>query len=123
MDFEKPATWRRYREGLCDDCMADCCKMTVEVKVADLLKMGVIDDFEAGEPIKSLAKSLSKQNIIRRFSHRHETFTLAQHGNKDCIFLDQETRKCTVYENRPDTCRDNPEKISHRIGHCPYVQQ
>ena len=50
-----------------------------------------------------------------------------------CVFLDNETSLCTIYEHRPVTCRDHPfnvtfadtgavEKISlSRIVKCPHA--
>ena len=32
VDVDRPDTWSRYRNGLCDNCMANCCTMPVEVK-------------------------------------------------------------------------------------------
>jgi Fe-S-cluster containining protein len=34
--------------------------------------------------------------------------TLRERRNYDCVFLDAETRKCTVYEDRPRQCRTWP---------------
>jgi Fe-S-cluster containining protein len=34
--------------------------------------------------------------------------TLKERKNYDCVFLDAETRKCTVYEDRPRQCRTWP---------------
>lgn len=118
-DIDKMYTWRKYRDGLCDGCMANCCKLTLELKVEDLVKMGIIDEFTAGEPLKKIAKTLKKEGFIRLFNLRTETFTLAQRENSDCILLDPETRKCTIYDNRPDTCLNHPE-VGPRPGYCAY---
>ncbi|MEM6688715.1 MAG: YkgJ family cysteine cluster protein [Planctomycetota bacterium] len=34
--------------------------------------------------------------------------SLTERQNYDCVLLDQESRKCTVYENRPIQCRTWP---------------
>jgi Fe-S-cluster containining protein len=34
--------------------------------------------------------------------------SLKERRNYDCVFLDAETRKCTVYEDRPRQCRTWP---------------
>ena len=118
-DIDKLYTWRKYRDGLCDDCMANCCKLTLELKVPDLLRMGVIDEFTAGEPIKKIAKHLKKEGFVRLFNLKTEIFTMAQKENRDCLFLDDETRKCTIYDKRPDTCLNHPE-VGPRPGFCAY---
>ena len=117
--IDKLYTWVRYKEDNCQRCIANCCRLTLELKIPDLVKMGIIDEFEAGEPIKKLAKELKKRGIVRLFNLRTEVFTLAQKENKDCLMLDSETRKCTIYDNRPDTCLNHPE-VGPRPGYCAY---
>ena len=116
-------TWVKYSNGLCDSCHAICCTMPAEVRIRDLVRMGVVDEFDLETDSKQLAKRLQKQGIIEHFNFRHNLFTLARRANDDCSFLDARTRRCTVYENRPDTCRDHPQKIGPRPGFCPYKQK
>ncbi|MEX8496351.1 YkgJ family cysteine cluster protein, partial [Leptothrix ochracea] len=33
--------------------------------------------------------------------------------------LDAQTRRCTVYEQRPNTCRKHPQ-VGPKPGYCPY---
>ena len=40
-------------------------------------------------------------------------------SNNDCLYLDRKSRLCTIYEKRPDTCRNHP-KIGPRPGYCAY---
>lgn len=35
-------------------------------------------------------------------------YTLKEFGNGDCVFFDNKTRKCEVYEDRPRQCRTWP---------------
>jgi len=120
VDIDRPDTWTRYRPGLCDQCMANCCTMPVEVKLADLVRLALVDPFEAEhEAPKQIAKRLSKAGLIDHFNFKHEIFTLARRASGDCRFLDATTRRCTVYEQRPSTCRKHPQ-VSPRPGHCPY---
>ena len=37
-----------------------------------------------------------------------------------CVFLDQETRRCTVYEARPGVCREYPD--SPRCGYYEFLK-
>lgn len=115
-------TWVKYRKGLCDTCNAVCCTMPAEVRVRDLVRMGVVDEFDLDTDLKQLAKRLQKQGIIEHFNFRYGIFTLARRTSGDCSFLDTKTRRCTVYENRPDTCRKHPETLGPRLGYCPYSQ-
>lgn len=119
-DPERLATWHKYHNGLCGDCRATCCALPAEVRVADLIRLGVMDAFEADEPLKPIARRLEKAGIIDHFNFKNGLFTLARHANGDCVYLDAVTRRCTVYDRRPDTCRNHP-RIGPRPGYCAYI--
>ena len=93
--------------------------MPVEVKIPDLVRMGVITEFEAKEPIKKLAKKLKKDGVIEHLYFKEQIFMLVRFANNDCLYLDPTSRKCRIYKNRPDTCRDHP-RIGSRPGFCAY---
>ena len=57
-DVDEISTWTKHTQRLCSKCRANCCTMPVEVKIPDLVRMGVITEFEANEPIKKIAKKL-----------------------------------------------------------------
>nr|BFD60775.1 hypothetical protein CKG001_28820 [Bdellovibrio sp. CKG001]BFD64188.1 hypothetical protein BdHM001_28690 [Bdellovibrio sp. HM001]BFD68382.1 hypothetical protein HAGR004_34040 [Bdellovibrio sp. HAGR004] len=92
--------------------------MPVEIKLSDLIRLGVATEDEAQTSIKKLAKRLIKEGIIVSYRSGTEFFMLSQKANRDCLFLDSKTRLCTVYEKRPDTCRQFPS-IGPRPGFCP----
>lgn len=120
VDVDRPETWTRYRKGLCEGCAAHCCTMPVEVRLADLVRLGCVDPFEAEhQEAKHIARRLIKAGLVGHFNFKHEIFTLARRASGDCHFLDKETRRCTVYERRPNTCRLHPQ-VGPRPGHCPY---
>ena len=54
-----------------------------------------------------------------RFNFKREIFTIARRASGDCHFLDAKTRRCTVYEQRPEICRKHPQ-VGPRPNHCPY---
>jgi len=118
-DPERLDTWVRYRPSLCRDCRGTCCSLPVEVRLADLVRMGLADAFEAEEPAKQIARRLMKAGVVEHFNHKRELFTLARHSSGDCLYLDQRTRLCTLYEQRPDTCRNHPQ-VGPRPGHCAW---
>ncbi|HEY0633821.1 MAG TPA: YkgJ family cysteine cluster protein [Gammaproteobacteria bacterium] len=118
-DLERPATWVKFTPQLCDNCRASCCTMPAEVRITDLIRMGVADPFELEEPLKLIARRLIKAGIIDHFNHKSERFTLARRANGDCIYLDHTTRRCTIYQQRSDTCRNHP-RIGSRPGYCAY---
>jgi Fe-S-cluster containining protein len=120
VDVDRPDTWTKYRSGLCDGCAANCCTMPVEVKLPDLVRLGLVDPFEAqNEPAKQIAKRLTKSGLIEHFNFKNSIYTLARRASGDCLYLDAVTRRCTVYEKRPNTCRLHPQ-VGPRPGHCPY---
>lgn len=118
-DRERPETWLRFEKHLCASCHATCCTMPVEVRLDDLIRLGLADEFERGEPLKSIARRLQREGIIDHFHQRSGVFTLARRSNDDCLFLDATSRRCTVYERRPATCRNHPQ-VGPRPGHCAY---
>lgn len=120
VDVDRLDTWTRYRPGLCDGCAAHCCTMPVEVRLPDLVRLQLVDAFEAEhEPPKQIAKRLLKAGVIDHFNFKNSIFTLARRASGDCQFLNAQTRRCTVYELRPNTCRQHPQ-LSPKPGHCPY---
>lgn len=121
-DIARTDTWHRYRKGLCDSCMAGCCQLPVEVRVADLVRLGVIDAFDRDEPAKIIGKRLLKAGVIQHVNQRDGIFTLTQHSSGDCLYLDRVSRRCTVYDKRPDTCRQHPA-VGPRPGFCAYRAQ
>ena len=94
--------------------------MPVEVKLSDLIRLGVVTNDEAAGSIKKLAKRLNKEKIISSYRHGTELFMLSQKNGRDCHFLDSRTRLCTVYDKRPGVCRDFPT-IGPRPSFCPVT--
>jgi len=120
VDVDRTETWTRWRAGLCDRCMANCCTMPVEVKLADLVRLELVDPFEAEhEEPRLIAKRLVKASLIERYNAKNDIYTLPPRADGDCRFLDAQTRPCTVYDKRPGTCRKHPQ-VGPRPNHCPY---
>lgn len=119
VDIDKPGTWPRYREGMCDSCMAGCCTLIVEVSTADMIRLGLTDAWEAEHCLKDLIQRLKKQKIIKRFNTKNHAFVLEQ-KNGVCLFLDK-NRRCRMYDTRPEVCRKHPEVAGPRKGHCPFI--
>ncbi len=120
VDVERIETWSRFRAGMCDTCMANCCTMPVEVKLPDLVRLGLVDPFEAEhEDPGQIAKRLIKAKVLERFHAKSGIFTLMRRADGDCQYLDAKTRRCTVYDQRPNTCRLHPQ-VGPRPNHCPY---
>jgi Fe-S-cluster containining protein len=90
-----------YKDGLRFNCTAcgDCCTGAP----------GYV--WVNQEEIDALAKRLDMEVIdfqtmyVRRIGVRR---SLIEFENGDCVFFDNETRKCKVYEQRPRQCRTWP---------------
>ena len=121
VDVDRPQTWTRHRAGLCDSCNAHCCTMPLEVQLPDLVRLGLVEAFEAEHvEARLIARRLSKARLIDHYSPKLGLFTLARRASGDCQFLHPHTRCCTVYERRPETCRLHPQTKSPRPGWCAY---
>lgn len=90
-----------YKDGLRFKCTAcgDCCtgapgyvwvNQAEIVAIADRLKMAVA----------AFEKKYVRQIGVRR--------SLMEYKNGDCVFFDNKSRKCKVYEQRPRQCRTWP---------------
>lgn len=119
VDKDRPSTWKKYDSTFCTKCKAHCCAMPVEVKIEDLIRLGLCTEDEVENSIKKLAKKLKKEGYISSYREGTEFFMLTQRLNGDCYFLDLKSRLCTVYEKRPETCRSFPSQMGTRIGYCP----
>lgn len=92
--------------------------MPVEVKASDLIRLGVVTEDEIERSMKKAAKRLKAEGVISSYRQGTDLFMLTQKANRDCYFMDTKTRLCTVYEKRPDVCRQFPS-IGPRPGFCP----
>jgi Fe-S-cluster containining protein len=98
-DSEASQPW--YADGLrftCTGC-GDCCTgapgyVWVNQQEIDALAARL------GMSVEAFEKQYVRQVGVRR--------TLKERKNYDCVFLDGETRRCTVYVDRPRQCRTWP---------------
>ena len=120
VDVDRVDTWTRYKKGLCNTCQANCCTMPLEVKLSDLVRLGLVEAFEAQnfDP-KAIGLRLHKAKVVERYTAKTEKFTMRRRADGDCQYLDERTRRCTVYADRPDTCRLHPQ-VGPRPDFCPY---
>ena len=86
----------------CDKCVAYCCSIydRVQVTPRDIKRLAAHFNVLPEVASERFTKLWGKERILRRRADR--LFGQA------CMFLNQETRKCTVYHARPGTCRDFP---------------
>jgi len=86
----------------CDKCVAYCCSIyeRVQVNVRDVRRLAAHFGVTPEVASARYTKVFGKERILRRRADR--LFGQA------CMFLNQETRKCTIYHARPGTCREFP---------------
>jgi Fe-S-cluster containining protein len=117
-DKDKPWTWVKYRDGMCQSCRADCCRMPVEITAEDLIRLGLSNNDELERSVKKVASRLKKEGKISSYRETTNLFMLASRPDGSCLFLDPKTNFCLVYEVRPSVCRRFPA-IGPRPGYCP----
>ncbi len=117
-DPQRPSTWVEYKKGMCDGCWAGCCTLPLEVSAFDLIRLGQSTEDEMASSAKKASKRLINEGIVRSYNASTGIFVIEQRGGRDCIFLGEKDRLCTVYEKRPEVCRKFP-KIGPKPGWCP----
>src|SRR5271154_6804310 len=90
-----------FKDGLrfrCTGC-GDCCTGApgfVWVNAAEIADLAKAQGLEVAQ---------FEERYVRRVGIRR---SLIEYDNGDCVFFDNQTRKCTVYDARPRQCRTWP---------------
>jgi Fe-S-cluster containining protein len=90
-----------YKDGLkfkCTGC-GDCCTGAPGYVWVNQAEIDALAERLEMDPAK-FEKKYVRQIGVRR--------SLNEYKNGDCVFFDGESRKCTVYEQRPRQCRTWP---------------
>lgn len=87
----------------CDQCQGYCCAYPIiQVNRDDVRRLArhlglteadVRSEYTVLESPKVTRLRLTKDSVFK---------------SESCVFLDKDTRMCTVYEGRPSICRDHP---------------
>lgn len=90
-----------FKDGLRFECTGcgDCCTGApgyVWVNGQEIAALAT----RLGETVEEFERKYVRRVGIRR--------TLIEYSNGDCVFFDGQTRKCTVYEDRPRQCKTWP---------------
>jgi Fe-S-cluster containining protein len=99
----------------CQRCPAYCCSYPViELTKTDLRRLAKHFAMSVEKATKKFTKKGSgrKKRVMR---HQDD-----EHYGTVCRFLDRETRACTVYEARPEICRDFPG--TRRCGYYEFLK-
>ena len=98
----------------CDACPAYCCSYPrIIVTARDIARLGERFGLTPEEAERKLTKA-GYEKGERILRHRKDRIF-----GSACRFLDDETRRCTVYEHRPQVCRDFPG--GRRCGYYDFL--
>jgi uncharacterized protein len=89
----------------CNKCPAFCCSIYERVQVTkrDINRLARYFNVSVETAMKRYTKMWGKERVLRRT--KDEIFA------ETCIFLNQETRGCTIYHARPGVCREYPDRV------------
>lgn len=91
------------KEYDCAKCPGYCCSYPhIEVTRADIARLAKHFDLDYRTAEARFTK-YDKDEKARGLRHRKN-----EHFGSACQFFDAEKRRCTVYEVRPEACRDYP---------------
>ena len=108
-------TARRKLQYDCDNCPAYCCSYPrIILDKKDLKRLARYFGLSLQEARRKLTKKGAEpgERILRH--RKDEVFGTV------CRFLDRETRMCTVYDARPEICRDYPGL--RKCGYYDFLQ-
>ncbi len=99
----------------CLNCPAYCCTYTlIPVTDFDLKRLAKHHGISVKAAEAKFTKYGDEENP-RVLRHRAD-----EHFSTACMFLDQETRGCTIYAGRPRICRDFPTQS--RCGYYEFLK-
>ena len=99
----------------CTTCPAYCCTYTdIEVTSRDIARLARHFDLDIKVAEERFTK-IDPTERVRLLRHRQDKVF-----DSACMFLDQDTRKCGVYDARPGVCRTYPD--SARCGYYDFLK-
>jgi Fe-S-cluster containining protein len=98
----------------CGKCIGYCCSIydRVVVNNRDLKRLAKYFGVAPEVAEDRYTKRWKKERILRR--------TKDPYFEKSCMFLDKKTRGCTIYDGRPQVCREYPDRA--RCGYYDILQ-
>jgi Fe-S-cluster containining protein len=99
----------------CEKCPAYCCTYTeIEVTPRDIERLARHFDLTYAQAEERFTKTNGEAGR-RLLRHRKDKIF-----DSTCTFLDQDKRRCTIYEARPGVCRKYPD--SNRCGYYEFLK-
>jgi hypothetical protein len=97
----------------CSKCPAYCCTYdSIIVEKRDLKRLAKHFGIDEETARRRFTKMKEGEPVLRH--HKDTTFGSA------CMFLDLQTRRCTIYEARPGVCHEYPD--SPRCGYYDFLK-
>lgn len=89
----------------CTKCPAHCCSVYERVSVTkrDINRLAKYFGVSFETAKRRYTTNWEKERVLRRVKDVIYPET--------CMFLDQEKRMCTIYEGRPNVCREYPGRV------------
>jgi uncharacterized protein len=110
-----PQDWQRYLKFRCTSC-GNCCRDTV-VCITDADVRRIVDG-TGRSPVEFVRfythdeiSMSANDSLWVKFNDQKAVMGLRSIQDR-CVFLDNETNLCTIYEHRPVTCRDHPFNVA-----------
>ena len=98
----------------CEKCPAYCCTYTeIEITRRDVERLA--RHFDLG--VRAAEEKFTKVDAKGTRMLRHQKDKIF---DSTCMLLDQEKRRCTVYDARPGVCRKYPD--SNRCGYYDFLK-
>ncbi|HXF79824.1 MAG TPA: YkgJ family cysteine cluster protein [Usitatibacter sp.] len=99
----------------CSKCPAFCCTYSeIEVTTRDIERMARHFNLRYAQAEERFTKPDAKGKI-RMMRHRKDRVF-----DSACMMLDQEKRRCTIYDARPGVCRKYPD--TSRCGYYEFLK-
>ena len=97
----------------CSKCPAYCCSYEhINVSKRDINRLAKHFDIDPETAARRFTKSSSDGPVLR---HQKDDIYASV-----CTFFDRKTRRCTIYEARPEVCRDYPDRP--RCGYYEFLK-
>ena len=99
----------------CDNCASYCCSYArIHVGAKDVRRLAKHFGLDEKKARKRFTKKDTDEKGKRILRHRHD-----EHYGTACMFLDQDSRDCTIYAARPKICREFPGTV--RCGYYDFL--
>ena len=101
--YLKPGLTLREASEICmDQCRAMCCRGPLILELAA----------EEAEAFRDRAAVLGTEVDFLPLSQGRAGVRFSDYAGECCPMLDRDTFACRIYENRPERCRQFPERLT-----------